>query len=116
MKTVLAITAVILTNASVAYAEEVQTVLAPSQFVERVSYDVSELATQSGIRGLQSRVTRATQRVCAPSENTFAVTYNGGRRCMRLTRNDAFAQIDLAVQRHGADLAIGPQFITIAAR
>jgi len=117
MKTTLAIALVMLASSNVAFAEEAQTVVAPaSRYVERVSYDQSELSTQSGVHALKSRVILATRRICAPTAETFAITYNGGMKCERLTQQDAFAQIDLAIQRRGVDLAMGRRFITIAAR
>jgi UrcA family protein len=76
------------------HAREDMTVTAPVHS-ERVPYQFSELASEQGIRGLQSRVRQAAHHVCEPDDEMFA-TYSE-LSCFSPTFRDGLAQIDRAV-------------------
>lgn len=105
--------AFVLAATTAANAEPVNTVTAPSPYIEHVSYEQDSLATAEGISDLRSRVRHAAHRVCAPGKDTFA-TYVP-LQCVSPTLRDAFTQVDAAVQRwQSGQLASAPHITVLA--
>ena len=108
MKTITLTAALLFASTGFAFAEDATTVIGTSSFVEHVPYRVADLATDSGVRDLRSRVRQAARRLCAPAEDTFFATFSEVN-CTSPTLRDAFAQVDSAVThwRSGALASAG---------
>ena len=113
MKTIALIAAGLLAGSGLAHAEEATTVVGPSPLVERVPYQPSELATDSGIHDLRMRVFRAAVRVCETPE-TFMGPLSS-TFCVDPVRRDALAQVDSAVarRRSGAQANAGSILVRV---